>query len=197
MIYLIRHGQTEFNRERRYQGGSDSPLTELGRRQARAVGLRLGELGVAGFRLVSSPLGRTVQTAEIVREAAAVAAPIELEPRIAEVSMGVWETKTREEIEATSPGFLEMAAAHRDWYFRAPQGERYDDMAQRLGDWLRETLADGRPVVAISHGIAGLMLRGLYMGWDKARTLDQTTPQDAFFRLADGTLQRFDLALAA
>ncbi|MBS0410216.1 MAG: histidine phosphatase family protein, partial [Proteobacteria bacterium] len=68
MIYLIRHGQTEFNRERRYQGRCDSPLTEVGRRQAHAVGVRLSELGVTDFRLVSSPLGRTLETAAIVRE---------------------------------------------------------------------------------------------------------------------------------
>lgn len=197
MIYLVRHGQTEFNRERRYQGGCDSALTELGQRQARAVGQRLRELGVADFRLVSSPLGRTLQTAAIVREAAAIAAEVEVEPRIAEVGMGAWERRTREEIEAISPGFLAMAAANRDWFFRAPDGEQYDAMAERLGSWLRQILADGRPVVAISHGIAGLMLRGLYMGWDKPRTLEQTTPQDAFFRLADGDLQRFDLEVAA
>ncbi|MBS0408264.1 MAG: histidine phosphatase family protein, partial [Proteobacteria bacterium] len=128
---------------------------------------------------------------------AGIAAEIELEPRIAEVGMGAWERLTREEIEAISPGFLAMAEANRDWYMRAPDGERYDDLSNRLGSWLREVLADGRPVVAISHGVAGLMLRGLYMGWDKARTLDQTTPQDAFFRLADGALDRFDLVVAA
>src|SRR5206468_11831561 len=68
VIYLVRHGQTEFNRERRIQGHVDSPLTELGVRQARAVGWLLRDLirDPAGWRVVSSPLGRAASTAEIV-----------------------------------------------------------------------------------------------------------------------------------
>ncbi|MCR5878557.1 histidine phosphatase family protein [Phenylobacterium sp. J367] len=60
MIYLVRHGQTEFNREQRLQGHVDSPLTELGLRQAGAVAALLKDLtaGQPGWRVVSSPLGR-------------------------------------------------------------------------------------------------------------------------------------------
>ena len=70
MIYLVRHGQTEFNSERRIQGRFDSPLTDLGVRQARAVGGLLRDLvrEPEGWRLVASPLGRAHATAEIVAQ---------------------------------------------------------------------------------------------------------------------------------
>lgn len=71
MIYLVRHGETEWNRAGRMQGQLDSPLTERGQAQARAVGETLAELtnGANGLALVASPLGRTMATATIIAEA--------------------------------------------------------------------------------------------------------------------------------
>lgn len=66
-LYLVRHGQTEWNLDRRLQGQLDSPLTELGCEQARRIGQRLAGLGVN--HLVGSDLGRTRQTAEWVGKA--------------------------------------------------------------------------------------------------------------------------------
>ena len=68
MIYLIRHGETAFNAERRYQGGLDSPLTARGEAQARAMGRMLRDLvDPATVALFASPRGRTVATAQIGR----------------------------------------------------------------------------------------------------------------------------------
>src|SRR6185503_4782740 len=89
VIYLVRHGQTEFNRERRIQGHVDSPLTELGVRQAQAVGRLLADLirDPAGWRIVSSPLGRAASTAEIVSKKLG-GMPVELDERLKEMSWG-------------------------------------------------------------------------------------------------------------
>src|SRR5689334_8295809 len=71
VIYLVRHGQTEFNVARRYQGQGDSPLTLLGQMQAKRMGERLAGLvgDPTGWRIVSSPLGRAVATAKIIARA--------------------------------------------------------------------------------------------------------------------------------
>src|SRR5205823_5581461 len=68
-IYLVRHGETEWNRIRRYQGWSDSPLTDQGGAQAKAIGRLLSKLPEIGSAdLVASPIGRARHTAEIIRE---------------------------------------------------------------------------------------------------------------------------------
>ena len=140
MIYLIRHGQTEFNREGRFQGQCDSPLTGLGRDQAARVGARLAGLidDPAGWRRSSSPLGRAADTARIVQAAAGLA-ELKLEPRLAEISMGSWDGLTEEEIAMVSPDV--RVATRYDLFFASPDGEGYDAIAARLQDWLDEALA--------------------------------------------------------
>ncbi len=85
-IYLVRHGETEWNTQGRFQGGLDSPLTRNGREQARQFGLLLARVldGSRNFAMHVSPLGRTCETAEIIRKYIPVAAS--REPRIREVS---------------------------------------------------------------------------------------------------------------
>ena len=65
-LYLLRHGQTEFNVKKLVQGRCDSPLTDLGRQQARAAAAWLKAHGVAPDKVVSSPLGRAMDTAQLV-----------------------------------------------------------------------------------------------------------------------------------
>ncbi|HEY1753313.1 MAG TPA: histidine phosphatase family protein [Caulobacteraceae bacterium] len=194
MIYLVRHGQTEFNRAQRFQGACDSPLTELGRAQARAFGRRLAALVGPGTPIVASPLGRACATAEIVREAAGLRGPVSLDPRLAEISMGSWDGLTAPEIEALSPGFS-LRAPPLDWYMRSPDGETYAAFAGRLGDWLAEQAGRPGPLVAVTHGVVSRVLRGLHLGVDKDEGLRQSTPQDCFFRLADGAAERIECEL--
>ena len=193
MIYLLRHGQTEFNRDGRYQGACDSPLTALGEVQARLVGRRLSALISPDTPIVSSPLGRARATAEIVRETAGLAAQIEFDPRLAEISMGSWDGLTLAEIEAMRPAFS-FQTPPLDWYMRSPDGETYDAFAARLGDWLSDHRGRSTPLIVVSHGVVGRVLRGLYLGFGKDEGLLQHSPQDAFFRLDAGSVERFDCA---
>jgi probable phosphoglycerate mutase len=194
MIYLVRHGETEFNRERRLQGHVDSPLTALGRRQAEAVGSRLRDLlaDAAGWRVVASPLGRTVRTAEIVAERLGVR-DIEIEPRLIELSWGEWDGRLRADLAQAAPAF-----GSSNWAFDAPTGETFADVCGRLGGWLDELPEeDGRRVIAVSHGVAGRVLRGLYAGLPVAAMKTHDSPQDAVFRLSGGEIARFDCEIAA
>jgi probable phosphoglycerate mutase len=194
MIYLIRHGQTEFNREGRYQGHCDSPLTALGRDQAGRVGVLLAELIDDVSCFSCSPLGRAVQTARIVQAAVGLPDPT-LDARLAEISLGSWDGLTDEEIATASPDV--HIASRYEMFFSSPDGEGYAAIAARLQSWLDETLADGRPHLAVSHGVAGQVLRGLYLGLERESQARLAVPQDAVFRLDDGVVTRIDAAPAA
>jgi probable phosphoglycerate mutase len=191
MIYLIRHGQTEFNREGRFQGQLDSPLTDLGQDQARRVGQALRPLVGPDWRLMTSPLGRARRTAEIIGEVAGLGVP-EVDPRLAEISLGSWDGLTPEEIASASPDV--RIETSRALWFASPDGEGYEPLKARVGAWLAETKASGRPTVAVSHGVTGWMIRGLWLGLDRDRALRlPSPPQDAIFRLSDGLCERIDV----
>lgn len=81
-LYLVRHGQTQFNLQHRVQGRCDSPLTERGLEQAHRAALWLSEHGVAPGAVYSSPLGRAFRTAEVLRDdliADGFAVPLDIE----------------------------------------------------------------------------------------------------------------------
>ena len=189
MIYLIRHGRTQFNAEGRYQGHCDPALTPLGREQAAANGALLKTLigDPKGWVFESSPLGRAMDTAGIIGQAAGLSAPIP-EPRLREVSMGSWDSLTKEEISHLDPEAVRGATRY-DIFFRAPDGEGLETLTARLKSWLDEALADGRPRIAVSHGVSGRVLRGLYAGLDREVMLKLPSPQDVVFRLADGRIE--------
>jgi broad specificity phosphatase PhoE len=194
MIYLVRHGQTEFNRERRLQGHVDSDLTELGVRQAEAVGRLLKDLipDPAGWRIVSSPLGRTRETSRIVAAATGVA-DIAYDPRLMEISCGDWDGRLRSEIEAAHPNTFKVPGG----IFDLPSGESYEAMSGRLGDWLSSLPPEPeRRIIAVSHGVAGRVLRGLYTGLSRGELSTQDVPQDAIFRLQDRRVERIDCEMA-
>jgi broad specificity phosphatase PhoE len=189
-IYLIRHGQTEFNAVGRYQGRLDSPLTALGRSQAARIGTLLATLVAPGARLVSSPLGRAMATAAIIAEKASLPEAI-TDSRLLEISLGSWEGMTDEDIEFTFPGARD-GTDRWNWHFTSPDGERYEDVAARAGAWLSEAIGSNTPLVAVSHGVTGRIIRGLHAGLPREEALKLDVPQDAAFRLDARGVKRID-----
>jgi broad specificity phosphatase PhoE len=183
-IFLVRHGETEWNRARRYQGWRDSPLTLAGIAQAAALGRRLAALpDAADAEIVASPLGRARHTAEIIAACLGRARPPRLDARLREVSLGAWDGLRRKEVRARlGPRFAEW-----EWYFLTPDGESYDAFAGRLAAWLGDA-GDG-PLIAVCHGVATRVLRGLYAGLPRAAALRLAVPQDRIFRLSDGAIE--------
>jgi broad specificity phosphatase PhoE len=183
-IYLLRHGETEWNHEGRYQGRLDSPLTMRGRDQARALGDLLAASldDIAPVMLVSSPLGRAVETATIV--AARLGLSFTTDARLREISLGAWDGLSRAEIAERFPTPLQRATRY-DWYFRSPDGESFEAAAARLSDWLNSLAT---PTIAVTHGLASRMLRGLYGDLDREAALSLPVPQDGLFRLSRGAV---------
>lgn len=153
-IYMIRHGQTDWNAELRMQGQRDIPLNALGREQASGNGRALKALigDAAGtYDFVASPLSRTRETMERVRRAMGLdPLAYRTDERLVELNFGDWEGHTLGEIEEIWPDRLD--ARHRGkWDFipPGPDAESYEILSWRVGSWLRSVT---RPTVCVSHG---------------------------------------------
>jgi broad specificity phosphatase PhoE len=139
---LVRHGQSTWNADGRWQGRADPPLSDLGRRQAEVAAETIRDLAVT--RVFASPLVRAHQTATIVADALGLA--VEPDPRLQERDAGEWTGKTRSEIEAGWPGFLSGG--------RRPAGFETDDILHERAIAAVRDIAGhaSEPVVVISHG---------------------------------------------
>jgi broad specificity phosphatase PhoE len=197
-IYLFRHGETVWNAEKRAQGHLDSPLTEAGRAQARAMGHALAqELARVGYDpadviVRASPLGRVRETLALAAEAAGLAHDDTChDHRLREMSWGDWDGLNGSEIEARFPG--QMAARREDkWNYCPPSGENYIMAAERAQAALDDivALAADKPVAVFAHGAIGRVMRGLFLRAPQADIMEMDQPQDAFYRLHDGTAHR-------
>ena len=192
-ILLVRHGETEWNLQRRYQGRSDSALTTTGIAQAHAIGRLVDTLPEAkAARIIASPLGRAQRTAEIIREHFAVAPKLQFDDRLRDLSLGSWDGLTYTEIAARCPGVFDGQGRY-DWYFRSPDGERYDAFAARLSEWLREQEA-ACALVVVTHGVVTRLLRGLYARLPREAALILPVTQDKVFRLSNGAVEEISVS---
>jgi broad specificity phosphatase PhoE len=151
---MVRHGESEGNRDRRFTISSDVPLTELGRRQAFDAARRI-KLKFKPERIISSPFARARQTSEII--AAELALPVEIVDELHERDLGALKGHSYDllrEVVKQDP----LYDPNNGWAWRPEGGESYEDVRKRvIGaiDQLRSRLA-GREVVIVSHG--GVML---------------------------------------
>lgn len=183
LIYLCRHGETEFNLIGRRQGQVDSALTARGQAQARAMGRRLAGLVGPDFRIFASPLGRAHHSARLIAESLGDAA-ITLDPRLMEIGMGSWDGKTDADIAQSHPQ-LWGAFAKEELWFNSPDGESYDVFAARLAAAMAEIAAEPAAVkVVVAHGVVSRVLRAQHQGLSRAQSFHLPVPQDGFFALA-------------
>jgi len=160
-LWLVRHGQTDWNRAGRFQGQADPALNEDGRRQANALAERLARRTFDA--LYSSDLLRARATAEAL--SAPLALPVRLDPRLREVNHGQWDGLLLADIQARFP--LDWAARQRSpLTARPPGGETVLDVSARV----RAAAADiarahpGGEVLVVSHGLALAVLASLALG---------------------------------
>jgi alpha-ribazole phosphatase len=148
-LFLVRHGQTEWNQGQRYQGHTDVPLDEIGRAQARLAGERLAR---EKLKVVySSDLKRANETAQIIAQAAGCELKSTLLLR--ETSFGGWEGKTRREIESESPALFDSFLSN-PIDNRPPGGETLIEVQSRILQVLaqiREEVREGSAAI-VGHG---------------------------------------------
>lgn len=157
-VYVLRHGQTEWNAQGRLQGALNSPLTELGQRQARAQREILAGCDLRGFQALMSPQGRAVETAGLA--VAPLVARLEIDVRLREIEVGDWSGRQRDEL---GVGYdpAEVPGETLALYEAAPGGEGLVRLEERCQAFL-DNLSG--PSVLVTHGITGRMLRSLWLG---------------------------------
>jgi broad specificity phosphatase PhoE len=185
-LYILRHGQTEWNLECRRQGSLNSPLTDLGRAQAtdqREI-LKTVFAKHPKAQVVRSPQGRARDTAEIALAERDVI--VCFDPRVAEVTSGVWTGMKHDVIAAEWPDFFNSEITIFEASLNAVGGEGYDGLKTRCHSFL-ESITE--PSVVISHGITSMVIRGLACGleYDAIKMLPYT--QWCVFALIGGNEQ--------
>ena len=149
-IYLIRHGETAWNKEGRYQGITDVALNETGKAQAKACGQAMKEVPID--KIISSDLCRARYTAEAVRGDRDL--EIQIDPRLRELNFGDWETKTFDQIESTWPGLIDQIYRRPD-PVKVPHGESFQELQDRAWAAVKDVIdecEDGQTLLVVAHG---------------------------------------------
>ncbi|MBU2580997.1 MAG: histidine phosphatase family protein [Alphaproteobacteria bacterium] len=187
-VYCVRHGQTDWNAQSRYQGQMDVPLNDSGREQALRNGQALRGLlpAIADVQFVSSPLWRARETMQIVRRELGLE-PLDFrtDERLKEVNYGAWEGQLLDTLKKTEASGL--AARKADPYnFRPPDGESYADLMKRMVDWLDTVEAD---TIVATHGGISRTLRAHLLDLNPSGILDLAVPQDRVLVIRRGEMR--------
>ncbi|MBB6447676.1 histidine phosphatase family protein [Bacillus benzoevorans] len=160
-LYIVRHGETEWNAAERIQGRLDSRLTEKGRSYAKRLGERLKDTEFT--RIIASPSQRTLETAQLLRGERDI--PVIQDERIMEMAMGPWQGMTKAEIRLQYPN-------EYDWFMSRPElyqnigAETFFDMKERAEKFLAE-MRNGTlngNVLVVSHGLLIKALFAIFKG---------------------------------
>ena len=188
-FYFIRHGETDWNAEGRYQGSRDIPLNARGRGQAALNGKLLRTLlerskrASTDFDWYVSPLSRTRETMDKVRSHIGEPLPaVTIDPRLIEISFGIYEGHLHTEL---ASGAMAIAG-ERDasfWDFRPPEGESYADVARRVADFGASLTG---PSIIVSHGGILRVLRALIEAFPHERAVNWFPPQDSVVHFING-----------
>lgn len=181
-IYFVRHGQTEFNLEKRLQGWRDSPLSQEGIEQVKRVAKAVRQLdAVQGF---ASPLGRAQQTAQIIREQ--VSFDFEALDDLREVSFGDFEGNTLPELDVKFPGEWEKRQNEK-WTYCPPGGEANCDAVQRGQSAIERfsKAAENGPVLVVAHFAINRIAFSLLAGVEPDETIQINVPHEVIYRAQD------------
>ena len=194
VLYYVRHGETDFNRQGRLQGRRDTVLNAHGRRQAAECGIVLRDLFARDhrqaqeFKYISSPLTRARETIEILRATLGLKPQdYEIDARLLEIAYGEWEGLTLPEIEARNAGLLTQRERDK-WDFAPPGGESYRQVAARIGDWYRSLAGD---TVVAAHGGGVRALMALLDVLPEEEAARAQIEQGVVYVFADGKMSRY------
>jgi broad specificity phosphatase PhoE len=164
-IYLVRHGQTAWNKEEIFRGRTDVPLDETGLKQAELAGQYFREMGIHG--IYSSPLSRAWETAQKIAQFHRI--KVEPLPGIIDMSFGNWEGHAHQEIQQIDK------ETYRRWreephLARLPGGESLDDIRTRAMAALEGVIRDhpGKTLIFVSHRVVCKVLICAILGLDNS-----------------------------
>lgn len=142
-LFLVRHGETTWNKERRYYGCSDVPLSEKGISQAKELGHYFQEIHFD--KVIVSPLVRAVDTAR-----ALTSQTLTTDERLMEQNFGEFEGKTYSELERDFP--VELACWNQDYQeYCLPEGESFRMVRERVDDFLKDLWKEEGKVLVVAH----------------------------------------------
>ncbi len=181
-IYFIRHGETDWNVERRLQGQQCIPINAKGKKQAKANGKALATLldDPERFQYISSPLGRTRETMNLIRiELGLPPHEYATDNRLIEISFGLWETHTFAELRLTQNDLVNQRQTDK-WNFQPPQGESYARLYARVKSWIPYATEDS---VVVCHGGIMRVLDHHYNNVPEQEAANLDIPQDKIFKI--------------
>jgi len=188
-IILLRHGQTLWNVEGRYQGQLNSNLTSLGKEQATNNALKIAKniedfsSEQNSFKFFSSPLGRAKETAYIICDTLGLDKKnIIFDSNIQEVNYGIFEGKTKEFCKVTYAKEFKEREANKWSYALEGGGESYEMVTKRIHLWL-ERVKDEEIVILVAHEMVNRALRGIYCSYDKEKMLKLRQKNDIVLKL--------------
>jgi len=189
-LMILRHGETEWNREGRLQGVLDSPLTDLGRSQAQQQNRVLRRANVASWRWICSPQGRAAATAKIAAQG--ITADIVEDAQLMEIGVGDWAGQLRIICETQLPegvqlkdgpdGALELSE-------HAPNGEGFARLRNRCTSFLQGL---SQPSVLVTHGVTSRMLRVIVLGLGDDQLAELPGGQGVVYALQNGVQKRLE-----
>ena len=190
VLYLVRHGESEWNRIGRIQGRRESPLTGTGRAQAAALGHMLREvLPDPGIDIVASPLERAFETATIIAgELGRDAGDVRIDERISDFDVGVLAGYPGWDAVATDHPELARLRLEDPIRFRPPGGESGADVLARAQDFLDERKAAGRDTLVVCHGVINKFIRAAARGITGGDIIALGEDQEVVYRL-DGAVE--------
>jgi glucosyl-3-phosphoglycerate phosphatase len=164
-LFIARHGETVFNAAGLMQGMyAHTPLTREGCEQASDMGAALKRHveDAAPLALISSPAGRTLQTlALVVEELTRDFHTNDTDVRLREIDVGDWDGCYYKDIAPDITTIMDME--HKLFIKKAPGGEDYRDVAERVSEWLTEQTFE-TDMLIITHGMTARVLRGILLG---------------------------------
>lgn len=191
-IYLLRHGETEFNRKGRCQGVLNSDLTEKGIKQVKTNGRLLKHelinIDKENIIMYSSPLGRTVDSTEIIlKEIDYRVSKVIYDDNLKEGDLGIWGGKCIKEIKKTHN---DIDFSKLSWYFNSPNGENFKDIETRCEKFVNslEDIKEGN-IIIMSHGLLGIVLRSYLLQITKKEAVSQGVPQNGFYLIYNNKLK--------
>jgi len=187
-IILLRHGQTLWNVEGRYQGQLNSDLTDLGKEQAKKNALKIAKVikdfcsEQNAFKFFSSPLGRAKETSYIICDTLGLDREnIIFDSNIQEVNYGIFEGKTKEFCKITYAKEFQEREANK-WSYALEGGESYEMVTKRIRLWL-ERVKDEEIVILVAHEMINRALRGIYCSYNKEKMLKLRQKNDIVLKL--------------